>query len=309
MAELAEQLANKPPVDPIWGHFLRHGAVTLLVAEAGAGKTIFTHRLAQCLEAGIPFMGMAPPRPERVFHIDLESDEGTKGLLLDIIPPCGAGWDTLPFGTEPAAARKYLIEAEGYDLAVIDNLQMLYPVANEQDNSLAIQQMTFFTSLAKRKNMGILLIFNTGKEDRNPEFRRPYDYKYLARGASARVERADIVVNMVEEKERGNHLLAVAKDRGGYQGEGLRYTWADDWTYTRVSHTFPGVTLQKTIEGEILACFDTPEPVKREIICRTLKIEPGSARDRLLTRALSHLIATSTITKPAFGLYQKSWTV
>src|SRR5690242_10615896 len=59
----------------LWGLHIRSSAVTLLIGETSAGKTVFLHNLAYHLVTGHEFLGLAPPRPLRVLCVDFESYE------------------------------------------------------------------------------------------------------------------------------------------------------------------------------------------------------------------------------------------
>ena len=304
MAKLRDKLLARVAEEPLWGHFLYKGAVTLLVAPSSAGKTIFTHRLAQRLSEGRSFLGMAPPKPVRVLHIDLESPSMAKQNILEVVPPPDAGWDTHE-GTTSTEALYVLRNTDGYDLFIVDNLQMVLPTKDEKDNSEAILQMTFFTTMAKEKNVGVLLVYNTGKAASNPEHRRAPDDTYLARGASARVERADLVLNMVpEEEEENTYGLHLVKDRAGHKGESVIYQWAGDYDYTLLGHTYPALDREQVMVKAILKALAHGEPRERKDMYQEMGIERDTARERMANRALDMLLETGQITKLARGTYQ-----
>src|SRR5688572_20163875 len=76
----------------LWGDFLMAGTLSLLVGEASAGKTVFTYRLARALALGEEFLGLTPPMPLRVLHLDLESPESAQAENLKTIGPADT-WD------------------------------------------------------------------------------------------------------------------------------------------------------------------------------------------------------------------------
>lgn len=302
MADLKQELETATPEEPLWGHFLYKGAVTLLVAPSSAGKTVFTHRLAQCLAAGQAFLGMAPPGPVRIVHFDVESPRAAKQSILEVMDP-PKGW--LAFkGTTPTEIRHFLSNESGHDLYIVDNLQMVFPTKDEQDNSEAIMQITFFTLVAKEKNVSILLVYNTGKASENPMHRRAPDDTYLARGASARVERADLVLNMVKEDEDDTYALHLVKDRVGHKGESLVYSWAPDYNYKLLGHTYPNLDRESMMAQAILKQLEHGEPVSRATLWSALEITRKSARERMAERALAILAETGQVVKAARGTYQ-----
>ena len=104
-----------------------------------------------------------------------------------------------------------------FDLLIIDPLCEAYPVKNENDNEEANVQMRKFRSIARSKQMGVVLIHNTGRPQFNPKtgeqnaFERA-SKKHMGRGATARADRADIGINYVAV-DKTVRLLCVAKSR------------------------------------------------------------------------------------------------
>lgn len=73
-----EWLQEAPPVlEWTWAGYLPRGAVALLIAQGGAGKTFFVQRLMQCIAGGIPFLGHETHQGKTV-HIACE--DGTDEL-------------------------------------------------------------------------------------------------------------------------------------------------------------------------------------------------------------------------------------
>jgi integrase len=76
----------------IWGLHVRARAVTQIVGETSAGKTVFLHNLGHHLATGQELLGIAPPRRVRVLHMDFETYDD---LLAEHLEAIGTaeGWD------------------------------------------------------------------------------------------------------------------------------------------------------------------------------------------------------------------------
>ena len=294
--EMLKHLDEKAPDHSLLGTLLWRGSVVLLAAQTSAGKTILAHRLGRNLAAGEPFLGMTPDRPLRVLHIDLESPQGAKEMILEAIPPV-PGWDlTYPYISSTQA--KWLVTLGMHDLVIVDNLQTVYPTKDENDNSQATEQMNFFAKGAKITGSCILVLHNTGKSDHVQEVWR-------ARGASARLDRADIAINLTEGKD-DDWVLKVVKSRFGNIGETIRYKWAENYDYTVVKHDKIATGMQRRMELDILDAVPEGQEVKRERIAAQLEIVPGTSKERLFNRALESLLSQRKLFKPGrYGYYQK----
>ena len=298
--DLLEQLRKSPQDRTLLGTLLCRGAVTLLVAITSAGKTILVHRLGHCLASGLSFFGMNPEGPLQVLHIDMESPPAVREDILEVMPPV-PGWDTTPIGIEQKEAKE-LVRSQGYDLIIVDNLQTVYPVKNEQDNAEAIRQMRYFTDAAKDTDTAVLVVFNTGKVDSNNP--RGVDDVHLARGASARVDQADLSINLIEKN--GTCTMKVVKSRFGNKGETIKYKWAGEYDYELISHTRVVSGAQKELEQAVLEILPLePDESKRAWIVGKLGIENGTSRDRLLTRGLKALVVGGKVRLTRHGHYQR----
>lgn len=158
---LREQQANGHKIEEFWGRFLPKGAAILLVGEASAGKTVLLHRLGRALAAGEEFLGLKPPRPLRVLHIDLESPETLRAEIVDTIGPV-LGWDFVKI--EPSSLHTFLrLKAPLYDVIIVDSLQVAFPVKDENDNAEANRQISPFVEIAHKFGMTIAVTHNAGE--------------------------------------------------------------------------------------------------------------------------------------------------
>jgi len=291
---MLEMLNEKEPDYSLLGKLLWRGSVGLLVAQSSAGKTIFSYRLSHNLAKGEPFMGMTPDHPLRVLHIDLESPEAVKHMCLDAITPV-PGWDLT--GAILGQDAQWLVSLGRHDLIIVDNLQLAYPVRDENDNAQAIHQISFFAYWAKATNAFTLLIHNTGKSDHQEKM-------WWSRGASARVDRADISM-ILANKTDGVRELEVVKSRFGNLGETIRYRWTGNFDYEVTEHTLPTPGLQREMEAKIRDNVVRGENVKRADLATRLGIELNPSQERLFERALTRLVERGEFKRPEYGYYER----
>lgn len=289
MGEVLEKLRQGHSEEMLLPGLLWRGSVTLLVAESSAGKTTFTHRLAWCLcQKDQSFLALSPPRALQIVHVDLESPPQAKRMLLEVMTPPDGMW----LGHEAGISNKALgsaLQQTAFDLAIIDNLQLTYPVNDEQDNALAIKQIMWFKSLATAKNAAILLTYNTGKETEERQHRA--SQLHLARGASSRVDQSDVAVNLVEGEDE-EFTLYVAKSRFGNRGEQWRYKWDGEYDYRIIRHVVPSVSRLDHTRDKIIAVLTGGEATISDLEEQI----PGTSR-RTIYRALDDLITAGKVLK------------
>lgn len=215
--------------DYLWGPHIRNEAITLFVGETSVGKTTFLFNLCYRLSRGESFLNIAPSRPLRILHIDYES---YGGVWVENAWKVGYESDTWCFpdfaqelkeeGHIPRgpAILRFLdkVERGQYDIIIVDPLLEAYPVANENDNAEAATQMIRFRELARSKNVGMVLVHNTGHlfvDTKNPTGNSAFaraSKKHMGRGATARQDKADIGINYVKVDET-TRILQVVKSR------------------------------------------------------------------------------------------------
>ena len=254
--------------------------------------------MAACLASGQPFLGIHPPRSLRVLSIDLESPRAAKEQLLEAIPPVD-GWDTTNIGITGTAAREVLDASEGDAVIIVDNLQLTRPVNDEQDNAAAMSQIEWFKVRAQAKNAAILLTFNAGKEDEeHPKGER---HIHLARGASARVDTADVVLNLVEKGPDNQFTLYVVKSRFGNRGEFVVYKWAGLYDYHVVRHHRPGAGTREWAKAQ-LQTLALAGPFKR---AQAIAAIPNVSA-RTIDTGLKELVEAGTLSTPIYGTYKST---
>jgi AAA domain len=177
--------------------------------------------------------------------------------------------------------------AEQYDVVIIDSLQVYDPVNDEDSNSEANRQITPLVEMARQSKAAFLVTHNAGKVDSES-----LGSRFLARGASARVDRADIVCNFYEPpkaKEKGTRELRIVKSRHGYMDEIMTFRFEGDLNYTLVKGLdLRQSKLQVMIERVTTLMVDGEER-SRQVMREVLGIQADTSEDKLLTRALKML--------------------
>jgi hypothetical protein len=312
----------------MWGLHVRARAVTQIVGETSAGKTVFLKNLAYHLATGQEFLGLTPPRLLRVLHLDFETYDD---LLAEHLEAIGTapGWGFLDLDKVQDIPRgpKFVDMLEdrvrgAYDVVIIDPLMEAYPVKDENDNAVADIQMLAFRRLARRTGAAVVLAHNSGlRTSRKTEKRKQgvAESKYLGRGATNRVDRADVSINFTAPNER-ERVLYVAKSRAKNFGQSIRVRFAGEYGYEVIGESAPmqqrviaamqadvlRVAREEAAEGRPI--------VERKAFMEKLGIEKGS-REQTLDRALKRCVEKEkTLVRADGGGYslvpsQKSTTI
>src|SRR5215470_1690089 len=280
----------------LWGLHVRAGAVTLFIGETSVGKTVFLHNLAYHLATGQEFLGITPPRPLRVLYVDFESYDDIFAYHLSAIGTA-EGWRFVEQDhldePGPALMRKIAtsIRSNEYDVVIIDPLVEAYPVANENDNADANKQMLAFRNLARETNAGVIVVHNSGlRKDKS----KKGSEKFLGRGATSRVDRADVSINFTSE-DRTTRRLFVAKARGKNLNEEIRFHFAGTLGYQLISSSTQDTMIVDAVGQEIVAMMKSVaaegrHELKRENILSKLNEGNVEAREQTIDRALRNLI-------------------
>jgi hypothetical protein len=293
-----EHLRLREADSEFWGAFLIEGTVNILVGEASAGKTVFTKRLAKALADGKEFLGLMPPRPLRVLHIDLETPEA---LQRDHLETIGASENWFFARVDPSQIHAMLgAVAPDYDVIIVDSLQVASPVKDENSNAEANSQITPFVVIARLSKAAIILTHNAGEG--NPK------EKYKARGASARVDRADQVHNL-DDVGPGKRRLKVVKSRFGNLDETIEFAFGEGLNYTL---TKPAAGVPSTKQDglarlvlEAMAKLGEPSTeVSRKEIARGVNIDAqNDTAMKRLDRVLSDLVEDTRLAHMNRGMY------
>jgi len=294
----------------LWGLHVRVGAVTLFIGETSVGKTVFLHNLAYHLATGREFLGITPPRPLRVLHVDFESYDD---IFADHLSTIGTA-DRWRFVEQdhldergPALMQKVAtsVRSNQYDVVIIDPLMEAYPLESENDNAEANKQMLAFRNLARETNAGVIVVHNSGlRKDKS----KKGSEKFLGRGATSRVDRADVSINFTSEGPTTRRLF-VAKARGKNLNEEIRFRFAGNLGYELISSSSQEPAVLDTLDSEILALMEckvteSRHEVERKTILGQLNPGNSDAREQAIDRALRKLVKLEKLGKEGKGIYR-----
>jgi len=314
LRQAQDRLKNAPP--ELWGSYVRASTVTLLVGEASAGKTVLLYNLAYHLANGQEFLGFTPERPLRVLSVDFEGNDEIRAINLGAIGTA-PGWDILiptddlfalpPEHRGPSLlGRLYrVIQSRQYDLVIVDSLIEAYPVEDENSNDEANQQMVAFRRLAQSTALGVIVVHNAGLKQGVSGGKAKY--KGLSRGASSRVDRADIVLNYTDEGT-AERALTVVKSRSSNLGEQIRVRFSGDLGYeVLTSSAITQSAIEQHQADSVRVVQEETNQGRSEVTRKTLmerlQIMEGSSESQALDRALSRNVLAGVLVRPKKGVY------
>lgn len=313
LQQAQDRMKNAPP--ELWGSYLRASTVTLLVGEASAGKTVLLYNLAYHLATGQEFLGFKPPRPLKVLSVDFEGNDEIRAMNLTavgtapdwgfLIPPEDL-FDLLPEARGPELIRRLecAIRAQRFDLIIVDSLIEAYPVEDENSNDQANQQMVAFRRLAQSTVAGVILVHNAGLKQND---RHKASKKGLSRGASSRVDRADIVLNYTVEATV-ERLLTVVKSRSSNLGDQIRVRFSGELGYEVIASPAATHSAIERLQAESVRVVQEESQqgrskVQRKTIMEALQITEGSSQSQVLDRALGKNVLAGKLARSEKGVY------
>jgi len=192
------------------------------------------------------------------------------------------------------------VQEAGYDVVIIDPLMEAYPVKDENDNALANTQMLAFRQLARSTQAAVVVIHNSGLRSSKK------GSKFLGRGATARVDRADVTINLTVDNNQVRHFTVV-KARSGNLGEEMRFKFAQGLDYILLSAAPPSQTVVTEMQAKIIECMRTLAgqgtcEVERKTIIEKLGISTTAA-EQALDRALNRCLVSANMVKAQKGVY------
>ena len=313
----SQQLGNTD--HHLWGPHIRKEAVTLFVGETSVGKTTLLYNLCFKLSHGDSFLGVAPPHPLRILHLDYEEDTDTRLTTMFYTGYRSKNWVFMARdedGSDKSGPALFhdldAIKPGEYDLIIVDPLCEAYPVKNENDNEEANVQMRKFRALARSKQVAVVLIHNTGRPHYNPKTGEQSaveraQKKHMGRGATARADRADIGINYVAV-DKTVRMLCVAKSRTpGHLGhqwildfDGNHGLKVRDVSNLSQSHVSQNPTVSETETDETLATVLRDHAGERlnSIYELYVKDQLQMSRATFFRRAQAHKRLTAPATSP-----------
>lgn len=269
--------------------------LVVLAGETSAGKTVLARNIGLALAEGTPFCGLAPPRQRRVLYIDLETPEHLhREQVATIGRSARLGFvrslpRTLDHADAMAGLRDFAIGWEA-DVVIFDPLALAWPVKDENDNAEAHSQMAAIKDFAVATNTASIALWNMGEGNVKEKFR--------ARGATARLDRADLALNYTEVTET-SRAIKVVKSRYGTVGMTITIRFARDLGFELVgAGDVPTHNRLAEYQARI------KELVARGTNRRRGFIAFGLDDDNLLDKALSGLVRAGELRRPKRGTYE-----
>jgi len=301
------------PKGQLWGPNLRPKAVTLFVGETSAGKTTFLHNLAYHLAKGEEFLGMKPPQPLSVLYLDYESGEHIMAEHLSVIGTA-EGWDFIDLrdvvrNEDLAKVLTEVVPSGTYDVIIIDSLMEAFTVENENDNAPGARQMLAVRELARHTGAAILVVHNAGQ--RQMRVKKAKTEKNIARGASVRMDKADVVLNYTIHgcQTSTERLLRVAKTRGPNLNDEILIRFADDYGFEVLQQAVDNQRVVEKMGVDVLEVVraltqEGMREMERAAILLRLGIEQEDrARAQIVDRALKVLLREQKLSKLRKGVY------
>jgi len=194
--------------------------------------------------------------------------------------------------------ERMIIEGK-YDVLIIDPLMEAYPVKDENDNTEANIQMLACRRVAQRTRAAVITVHNSGIKSRKGKFK--------GRGASSRVDRADVSMNFMILNET-DRLIQVTKARGSNLNDSIKFRFAGDLGYELIesSSSDPAMEIDlqiKTLETVREEASHGRHEVERKTFMMKLGIQERSAQAQALDRALSRHIVNRSLVRPRKGVY------
>ena len=294
-----------PPPDPeadmgLLGPFLPvPPGLVLLSGETSAGKTVLVYNIALHLAQGTEFVGLTPPRPLRVIYIDLETPEQLHRGQVETIGRSDnlAFVRTMPNSLNSTSGMADLTQAIRdwkAEVIIIDPLPVAWPLVDENDNAEASRQMAAIKELAVQTSSIILTLWNMGEGQVKEKFR--------ARGATARLDRADLGLNY-DEIAQSTRRLKVAVSRYGTRGESITLRFAGELGFEVVASDDISIASKFTvIKAKIKELLGIGELSRKDIL-DGIKNAGIVAPDNLVDKALGEMVNDGEIVRTGRGVY------
>ncbi|MFC1938673.1 bifunctional DNA primase/polymerase [Chloroflexota bacterium] len=281
----------------LWGNFLFSESIAFLSGEAGAGKTTFVYNLAAGLSCGDSYLGFEIPRPLNVLLYDLESPDGLIKARSKLIGQINSNNIQLGrFDDFKTEYKKLVAEGKGFDVIVIDTVSKGFKTMSEDDNAEAREEMKMIRNYARETGACVILLHHMGKMAQGKAV-------YKARGASARPDMSDVVINF-EAINEDIIRFYQAKNRfiGGQFTFFLRKI-EGEFERTQFSGYSDSMGILKA-QNTVIRILSQKGETPRNDIVETLK---GEGFSRATTdRALGNLQLMGKVIKPRYGVYSLS---
>ena len=175
------------------------------------------------------------------------------------------------------------------DVLFLDSLTEAWPVHDENDNAEASRQMTAIKTIAKSLGCTVVVTWNMGEGNVKERFK--------ARGATARVDRSDLVLNYTGLTEN-TRQLKIVKSRYGTLNKVLTLRFAGELGFEAVD---------ANIIANPSAVADLARTVKDKLqfgVMTRKELVATLGNDDLLDKALGRLFKAGEVRRPKHGSYE-----
>ena len=269
-------------------------ALVLLSGESSAGKTVLTYNLGYHLAEGADIAGLIPSQAVQVLYFDLESPENVHRTLVDTIGRSNnlAFVRSLPRSLNTDEGREQFLSACRKfkpDVVILDPVPVAWPVKDENDNAEADAQMWAIKQMAVELNFVCITLWNMGEGNVKEKFK--------ARGATARIDRSDLVMNYSEVTDT-TRQIKIVKSRYGSLGISLTLRFAGDMGFEAVdTQDGPSSSGISQFQREIRELLQTGRKRRQELITVL-------GNEDMVDKALYRMAQAGEVTRPQRGIYE-----
>jgi hypothetical protein len=187
-------------------------------------------------------------------------------------------------------------------------LMEAYPLQDENDNAAANRQVLAFRDIARVTNAGVVIVHNSGLRRGRPK-NDPSGDKFMGRGATSRVDRADVSINftITSQTER---LLTVKKSRAKNLGQQIKFQFAGQLGYALASGADGSAgSVSLPLKAKLLeiareeAAAGRPE-ITRKTFMEKLGVQEDSGPSQAIDRTLADHHQNGTLPKVRKGVYR-----
>lgn len=295
------EIANQPidPTETLIGvgdcRWLERGAVAIMAALAGIGKSHLATQLATCWSCGRTAFGLPPVRPLRILILQAENPPNDsraiagyimRGLSLTENERAAVHANTRQIWLPGCTGTTFLDRARMYlagwtaDLVFIDPLSSFAPGDLVKPEIVQSFCRAGLSALANDCHCGLFILHHTPKPNsqRDPSKMGVYDHQYSGAGAADLVANWPRAVLTMQALERGKFILRAAKRRPPWateQGEqlwmlGMKHTDSGIWEQFEV---LPGLA-EKNQPGkvDVLAFVPTDKQLSKDALISRAQI-------------------------------------
>lgn len=187
------------------------GGANAFIGTTGAGKSVLMKNIGHAFATGGQFLGKPVPKmntvivdletPEAIFREQVQAIGVPEGLFF--VRPDDTWLDLREKGA--LDTFKHVIAEYETQVLIIDPLSLAWRTQDENDNAEADLQISRLKFMCYELGVTLLYTWNTGQS-------RPQEKAFVGRGATARADRADMIVLFSNDTIAGR-TMQVIKDK------------------------------------------------------------------------------------------------